>query len=168
MNRQQIEDMLNHYNRNKARAAYLKSQLEAAGRQLAALEACSIEDRVRLTAVPTATPAGNIGGQRDPVGDLAARDADGEESPRLRLMRRDMAAWREAVSQAEAQTAAVDAWLLALAPREAWLVTHRHIQGESWRQLHPAYNAAFGDDYCRDSLKRLVRRALDRIEEVAS
>ena len=165
MNREQVDHTIAQYSKNRARQAYLQGQIRAAQRVVEQMQAQSIGDRVRLTSSPTGLPRGGMPG--DPVGELAARDADGEESLRLRQARMALESRREAMARADAAVSAVDAWLLALSPREAFLVTRKRIQGESWRQLMPGYDRTFGDDYSKDSLKRMLFRAMDKIYAVA-
>ena len=61
----------------------------------------------------------------------------------------------------------VSSWLKGLTERERWIVEHQIIDGEYWKNISRKYRETFTEDTSKSSLKRLKKRALEKIYAMA-
>ena len=61
----------------------------------------------------------------------------------------------------------VDAWKTGLSARERWIIETEVIDGEVWSKVVILYEKAFGEHLSEPTLKRLKRKALDKIYKMA-
>ena len=62
----------------------------------------------------------------------------------------------------------VESWLSGLPDRERWVIERHIIDGEIWHDIIAQFNRRYDDDISLDRIKRIQKRALSRIYDMAA
>jgi len=164
MSPQQMTEILSKYRSNKARYAYLQSQLEMLNRFLKKCQGEMIEDQVSMSQAITGMPHGTTVG--DPVSRLALDIASGKVSPFVKQIQEEIAHVQEELQKVFPNVRAVEIILEALNDRERILFEMKMIDEYSWTEILDKMNQQYNNSYSKRSLQRLLDRAVDKASEI--
>lgn len=166
MTREKIDEMLKNYRFEVGRCGHLEteiSQLQSAIQHSMAIlaEEISAVKPQQLSDMPHGTAIGN------PTENMAVMLASGWVPDYVKEMQNNLAELKAEYNSRYLSVLFVSSWLKGLSERERWIVERQIIDGEYWKDIIVKYKAAFAEDTSKDSLKRLKRRALDKIYLIA-
>ena len=164
MSLEQLTEILKKYRSNKARLAYLQSQLEMLGRFLAKCQGEMIEDQVTMSQAITGMPHGTTVG--DPCGRLAIDIASGKVTPFVRQIQDEIDQTRGEIISISPSVRTVEIVLGALKERERIVMEMKMIDELPWDQVLDGMNRQFNNSYSKRSLQRLLDRAVDTAYEI--
>lgn len=164
MSPKRLDEILKKYRSNKARYAYLRSEMVTLGRWLDMCQSQSVTDRVSLSQAITGMPHGS--GTGDPVGRLAIDIASGKVSVFVKQVQDDMAEVDAEMLRIAPEISTVEIVLEALCDREREVLTLKMIDDMDWTTTTNAMNELHNNSYSKRSLQRLLDRALGRAYEI--
>lgn len=159
-----VLNALASYSANKGRWAFLCSEIEALEEEMRIELAWRYEDAVLQPASIDGMPHGNQVSRT--TENIAVRIADGVPTQAMRELQVKYLNLCVERREVERRVRQVDAWLQSLNDKQRWVIERQAIQGDSWRELSAAYRKRFGEFTSKDTLKRLKKRAVERIMEV--
>ncbi len=165
MTQANVDEMLRNYKRNMARCAHLELRMEEY-EKLAEEERgkAMAGDALRgqsLTGMPKA------GGVRSPVEELVEKYMDGYVPPLEKSIRLDIGAMAREYEKAKRATRYVEGWLGCLPKREKTVIEKQMIEGLLWSEVEKAAEAELGIAFSQAGLKKMRKRGLSAIYEVA-
>ena len=164
MSPQKLDEIFKKYRTDKARYAYLKSELETLERWLRLCESQSISDRVSLSQAITGMPHGS--GIGDPTGRLAIDIASGEVSVFVKQVQEDLAFANTELLKLAPEISTVEIVIESLGDREREVLIFKIIDGRDWNDTVNQMNGLHNNSYSKRSLQRLLERALGRAYEI--
>ena len=164
MSPQKLDEIFKKYRTDKARYAYLKSELETLERWLRLCESQSISDRVSLSQAITGMPHGS--GIGDPTGRLAVDVASGKVSEFVKQILDDMKAAKDEIDVISFRIRTVENVLQALVDREREVLIFKVIDDRDWGDTVNQMNGLHNNSYSKRTLQRLLDRALMRAYEI--
>ena len=163
MTPEQLDGMLGKHRPQKARMAYLRSQLEMLERFLQICQGQMINDSVSMSQAITGMPHGTTVG--DPVGRLAIDIASGKVSEFVKQIREEIEEVQQELREVEKSVKLIEIVLEAMNERERKLVTMKMIDELSWKEIIARMNAEYGG-YSKSSLQRLLKTGMDKAYNV--
>lgn len=161
-----VLSLLERYAEDKARVEHLKLELDEMNKLIRQFEKNIhlIVDPLKaqqLTGMPHGTAIS------DPTASTAVRLASGWIPTDLKDLRDEANTLQEELDKTAESVAYVDAWMLALTEREAWLIRKQVIGKEFWRDIIDDYARDYQIRVSQDSLGRLKTKALKKIYKAA-
>ena len=160
----QIEEMLGRYRIQKARYAYLRSQIDMLERFLMACEGSMINDCISMSQAITGMPHGTSVG--DPTGRLAMDIASGRVSEFVKQIREELEEITAEATRLEEELRVADIVISAMNDREREIVEMKIMADMSWDDVLREMNSRHNNSYSKRSLQRLYSRAIEKAEEV--
>ena len=160
----QIEEMLGRYRIQKARYAYLRSQIDMLERFLRACEGSMINDCISMSQAITGMPHGTSVG--DPTGRLAMDIASGRVSEFVKQIREELEEITAEATRLEEELRVADIVISAMNDREREIVEMKIMADMSWDDVLREMNRRHNNSYSKRSLQRLYSRAIEKAEEV--
>jgi len=164
MSPERLDELLKKYRSNKARYAYLRSQIEMLERFRRMCESSMVNDQVSLSQAITGMPHGS--GTGDPVGRLAIDIASGEVSPFVKQIHEDLKEVNLQLIRLEPDISTVEIVLESLGDREREVLVLKIIDDRSWGDTVQQMNEMHNNSYSKRTLQRLLDRALGRAYEI--
>ena len=159
------EQMLRDYKKRVGRCGFLRKTIAEAEADIAMWEKHLADDMVggaqNLDGMPHGTTVGN------PTERIALKLATGYEPDDLKEARLRLEQMRAELREKEMEVVFVEAWLDGLTDRERWLIERIYFQGYTFNEAAKAYGDAFGIYMSRDGIRRMKRRCVDKIAEMA-
>ena len=169
----QVDSALREYRQLIGRCGHIDAEIArlelGIRREKAAYERALAAPSVsRLTGMPRG------GGTGSPTERAALTLAEGrafwesEAGGRALRMQAQIDALRAEREERQLRARFVESWLSGLPERERWVIERHIIEGEIWHDIAPQFNARFMDDVSHDRLKRIQKKALEKIYAMAS
>lgn len=165
MKQNQIEEILRSYRTQKARLAYLRSQIDMLERFLAGCERRMVDDCISMSQAITGMPHGSSVG--DPTGRLAIDIASGKVSEFVKQIREEIEETAKEAARLTEDLRVADILLSAMTEREREVVEMKIMADMSWGEVLEEMNKKHGNSYSKRSLQRLYSRAMEKAEDVA-
>lgn len=165
MSPQNLTEIIKNYKPAKARAAYLRSQMEMLERFLRKCSSEMIEDQVSMSQAITGMPHGSSVG--DPVSRLALDIASGKVSVFVEQIQQEMKEVNAELAAVYLKIRVVDTVMDGLNDRERCLIELKVMDGFTWAEILSKMNRQYGNSYSKRSLQRLYDRAFDKALEIA-
>ena len=165
MQPEEVRKCLLNYRDYSARVAYLEAEIGRLRMIKESYERTIVEDNVSVTQKLSAPPHGS--GVGDPVGILAQRLADGFKPEYIAEIQQEIADKEIEHMVKKMLVSYVDSWLIALNPRERFVIEKQYIGGMFWRETVYEFKERFGEFYTKQGLQKLRARALNKIYEIA-
>lgn len=160
MSPQKLDEIFKKYRTDKARYAYLKSELETLGHWLRMCESQSINDRISLSQAISGMPHGS--GIGDPTGRLAIDIASGKVSEFVKQILEDMKQAQDEMDIIGIRIRTVENVLQALVDREREVLIFKIIDDRDWGDTVNQMNGLHNNSYSKRTLQRLLDRALEK------
>lgn len=164
MSPQELTEILKNYRSNRARYAYLQSQIEMLERFLRKCQGEMIEDQVSMSQAITGMPHGSTVG--DPVSRLALDIASGKVTPFVKQIQEEIAKIQAEIQKLFPDLRTVEIILEGLNDRERILFEMKMIDDYSWSDIVKEMNKKYNGSYAKRSLQRLCERAVDKAYEI--
>ena len=167
MRREAVDNMLASYNECAARAAYIRAQLAELKRLERRLSATAIDDAVNITQILSDMPRGTK--TSDPTASVGLRFAAGDVPAYIREIEEEQEKLRRELSSVEPTVVFVEAWLMALTVKEAFVIKGKVLGQLSWRELGFSFQKEFGSvtPFSKQGLIRIRDSALAKIYKIA-
>lgn len=173
MTHEQVDAMLRDFRLLIGRCGHIDAEIGRLRRAIAQERERFVRDAAAppvssLTGMPRGTSIGR------PTERIALMLADGEafeaseERAAIRRFEAQIEALRMERAEKQLRVQYVNSWLNGLAERERWVIERHIIDREIWHDIIIQFNARYTDDVSKDRLKRLQRRALDKIYDMAA
>ena len=164
--KQAVDEAVKSYAQDKARTAHLaveiaelERRISTAVRNLAGDEAGPKAQKI--SDMPHGTSVGN------PTAQLAEKLASGWLPPEVKEMQGELAKVKVEHQKTSVKVKYVEAWMAGLSERESWIVKHKYIQNEFWREVLEGYEREFGGYVTKDTLKWLRGKAFKSMYKAA-
>ena len=173
MTHEQVNSALREYRSLIGRCGHIEAEIARLERAIR-LERDQFERDMAAPAVSRLTGLPRGSGTGSPTERVALALIDGqayeesEAGARARRMRAQIAALRSEREERQLRARFVESWLSGLPERERWVIERHIIEGEIWHDIAPQFNARFMDDVSHDRLKRIQKKALEKIYAMAS
>ena len=165
MTRENVEKYLKEYRENSARCQYLTREIERLQKTVLELRAAIVSDQINITQVITDMPRGS--GTSDPTGKLGAKLADGFEPAYIEEIEEEIRLKQLELKYKDVIVWSVETALKSLTPKERWLIDHKYIQEDFWRNIVEGFNDEFKEGYNnKDTLKKMIDKGLDTMARV--
>lgn len=160
------EQMLKDYKNHVGRAGFLRKAIAEAEADIIQWKSRLAEDLatnggINLDGMPRGTTVGN------PTERMALMLATGYMPEDLREAERQLEEMREELRKKEMILVFVDAWLNGLTSKERWLIEQIYFEGCTYNETARAYADKYGIQMNRDSIRRMKKTAVRKIEEMA-
>ncbi|MBR3741018.1 MAG: hypothetical protein IKN04_11290 [Clostridia bacterium] len=164
MTSDQVDKMLEDYNRCRSRATHIKNQLAIMERQLQMEKSKAMEEDALHAQSYDASPHGN--GPGNPTESLVLRYLSGYVPKYIKDLQEDVDKVRDELYEAEMVIKFVDGWMIGLTDREKFVILHHVISSETWVEVLDQYEDKFGQ-FGKEGLRKIKKRALNKIYEAA-
>ena len=159
-------NMLMEYKMSVGRCEYLKALIQKLRKDeiyliAHAAELIAMSGGGGMDGMPHGTTVGN------PTEKKGMQLAGQAESAELKSIREEIRAAEDELRHREFITTFVDAWLCGLKEKEKWLVESIYFEQMTYRQIVPKYEERYGEHCSKDNLRRLKKKALDKIADFA-
>lgn len=161
-----VDEMLTQYTENKARCAHIDCEIAWREAMLEQLSATIIEDSVRISQNLDGMP--HSGKISDPTAMVAVNVADGMETEDMRAMRKEITELKAERKRKSISVYFVDAWLMALNPKEKLIIETQVINHMYWRDVLSKYADAFNDVFTKEGLRLIKKNAMRKIYKIAA
>lgn len=165
MERNTVNGMLGSYRENKARAEFLKVREDELNAILADIKAHAAYYATSTTGSYSGMPGG--GKVESKVEKIAITLADGKLPGGLNELENELSETRAERRMCETAVRCVDAWMRVLNPREHLVINEHLLNGRVWRETAVLFNDAFGEDYTKPGLKKVMARGIAKINMIA-
>lgn len=164
-NRDQVMQRLVNLREDRARCEYLRMEIPRLQRTIDSLREEIVDNEVHITQTLSDMPHGS--GTSDPTGRLGLKLAGGYEPAYIREIELEIAQKRAELEHKEVCVWCIETGLKCLTDKERFLVEHKYVRGDFWRNIIEDFNNSFGEVYVsKEPLKRTIERALETIERV--
>lgn len=163
MQPERLDELLKNYRQTKARATYLRHQLEALERFLKIATSQMVDDSVSLSQAITGMPHGT--GNGDPTGKLATNLASGKVTEFVRQIQSEIDETKAELAKLTQGVQVVEIALMALNEREREVLGMKMIDEFSWAETLAMMNERHNNSYSKRSLQRLLDRAIEKAYE---
>ena len=169
MQPEQVNEMLKNYKAYVGRCAHLEIEIKYAEQHFEKIRdiiieasAYHVQDYSTMD-MPKGTGIGN------PTEQLALKIASGSNgmSEIMQEDRERIKALKKEYAEKMMVVRFVEAWLSGLTDKERWLLTEQVIEGKYWHEILRRYEMDFIDSITKDSLKRIKRKAMQKIYDMA-
>lgn len=161
MTPEKVNTLLREYRANKGRCEHLKAEIGQLEAQIPVL----LDDIDIAISRIDGIPHGHA--VIDPTGQIASKRADGIEPVEVEDIRQSIARLHRELDEKRFALHYVDAWLIGLSEKERWIVETHIIAGLYWREVVYRYKAEFGEEYAKETLRKIQQRAMNRIYSIA-
>ena len=163
MQTEKIIELLEEYNRNRSRHAYLEVAILELSEQIDKAKSQLLVNEVMRSAEMDGMPKGNA--VTSQVENLAVRIADGWTPDYIKEMEKEKAELIQEKESLRRKIAYVDAWLMALNDKQKWVIDQHIICGKSWAELIFLWQKENGAA-SKATMKRLRDSAMTVIENI--
>ena len=161
MRTEDIMVLLENYNSNRARFAYLEVAIADLADQIGKARSMMITNEVMRASGLDGMPKGNA--VTSQVENLAVRLADGWTPEYVTEMEEELKGMQIEKESVRRKVAYVDAWLLALSEKQGWVIRQHIIAGKSWAEMIFLWGKEYGTA-SKTTMKRLRDSAMAVIE----
>ncbi|MFR6100981.1 MAG: hypothetical protein ACLUO8_00715 [Christensenellales bacterium] len=165
MKPQEIDRLLATYRKNRARVEHLAIEISRMEAELGNQEKTAIlHDALR------AQTYGNVrksSSAKKPVEDLVLQYLDGYKPPQLHQWREELESMKKEQQERKQAMRYVEVWIGALTGREQKVVQLKVLDGLTWSELEAMSDMAFGFHITAGGLRKIKRRAMKMIYEIA-
>ena len=165
MTRENVEKYLKEYRENSARCQYLTREIERLQKTVLELRAAIVSDQINITQV--ISDMTRVSGTSDPTGILGSKLADGFEPAYIEEIEEEIRLKQLELKYKDVIVWSVETALKSLTPKERWLIDHKYIQEDFWRNIVEGFNDEFKEGYNnKDTLKKMIDKGLDTMARV--
>lgn len=165
MNHDRVMECLAKYREYSARCSYLQMEIPRLEALVQQLRNDIVDNEVHITQVISDMPRGSS--TSDPTGKLAAKLANGYEPGYIEEIEEEIRQKKAELKHKDVVVWSVETALKSLTPKERFLVEHKYIQEDFWRNIVDGFNSSFNEGYNnKDTLKRMLDRGLETMERV--
>lgn len=165
MNRERVMECLANYREYSARCEYLRNEIPRLEDLVQELRNDIIDNEVHITQVISDMPRGTS--TSDPTGKLAAKLAQGYEPGYIEEIEEEIRQKKAELKHKDVLVWSVETAFKSLTPKERFLVEHKYIQEDFWRNIVEGFNESFNEGYNnKDTLKRILDKGIETIERV--
>lgn len=166
MTPEKVDEMLKSYRFEVGRCGHLEIEIRQTEEAIKRVEREVAEEAASLQSPQlTGMPHGSaVSSPTERIGILLA---SGWKPDYLKKMECDLEKLKVEYSHRYITVMFVSSWLKGLTERERWIIEHQVIDGEFWKAVMSGYRATYSEDSSKDTLKRLKRRALEKIYRMA-
>lgn len=166
MTHEKVDELLKAYRFEVGRCGHLETEIAQLQKAIASSQENLAEDASavrpqQISDMPHGTTVGR------PTERIAIMLASGWIPDYLKDMQQELAELQKEYDSRYFTVLFVSSWLNGLAERERWIVEHQVIDGEYWKDVVRKYRDTFCEETSKDSLKRLKKKALDKIYQMA-
>ena len=165
MTKESVIQYLGQYLECSARCEYLEREIPRLENIINSLKNDIIENEVHITQIISDMPRGST--TSDPTAILAMKIANGYEPGDIQEIEAEISQKKTERRYKELIVWTINTGLDALTPKERFLVEHKYIQEDFWRNIVEEFNQQFGEAYNnKDTLKRLLNKGLETMIRV--
>lgn len=165
MTTEQVNDILDKYRENTARAAIIEAEITRLQELFEAMEKTVIEDSVMTTSVLTGMPRANR--ISDPTGRIAIDAASGTMTPEMKTIRQEIRTLTRERLDLLTSIGKVDALLKALNEKQCFVVRRKAMDQMTWREIVYAYEKLFDIHYSIPGMKKIYKSSMLKLYHVA-
>jgi len=167
LTRESIETHLKNYREHYARCEFLKRDIPRLEKIVQDLKNNIVENEVHITQVITDMPRGST--TSDPTAILGMKLANGYQPADVEEIELEIEQKKAELKHKDISVWSVETGLKSLTPKERFLIVHKYIQEDFWRNIVEGFNKEFGEAYNnKDTLKRMIDKGLDTMARVLS
>lgn len=163
---EQVDECFRNYKEYSARCEFLFHEIEDMKKTVDKMKQQAIDDAVSI-ASPALTGMPHGHSISKPTENVAVKFADGYVPQHIADAEEEIRQKHEEYRAKYSTVLFVEAWMKALNARENLIVRGKLIDGLFWRELVTMYRNAFGEEYTKHGLKRILDAALEKIYRVA-
>lgn len=160
-----VDEALKSYREYVGRCGHLECEIEYRKMLIERLKQTIVEDSVSCTQTISDMPRG--GKLSDPTAKLGSALADGYETDEIKALRKEIVVLERELMEKNITVHFVTEWLKCLNEKERLIIEKQVIDGAFWRDVVRCFQSKFGEEYSKDGLKWIKRRALDKIYKIA-
>lgn len=165
MTKEAVEKHLKEYRVNSARCDFLRQDIPRLEKLVQELRDDIVDNEVHITQVITDMPRG--GTTSDPTGKLGMKLANGYEPRYIEEIETEIKQKQLELKYKDVSVWSVETGLKSLTPKERFLIEHKYIQEDFWRNIVEGFNKEFGEGYNnKDTLKKMIDKGLDTMAKV--
>lgn len=159
-----VDKMLAEYNRCVARHDHILAELDMAKRQIEESMRTAMTDEALTGIQYDGMPHGS--GVSNPTESIVVKYLSGYVPRYIKEMQIDAEKLRDELEEANTVILYVGAWMKALNERESFVVKAHVMDHRFWADILIEYQSRWGV-FSKEGLRRLKKRALDKIYDIA-